>query len=90
MIVDCNSPKSVARLDCVPAHCLSFSIFFLILLIVQDLVLEILLIVTVNIEVFLLQYEETVAKLSFLEVDKPLRVKCISLISGLEMEVRTC
>ena len=64
MIVDCNSPKSVARLDCVPAHCLSFGILLLVVLLVLELILEVLLIVAVDVEVFLLQHEQSMTEIS--------------------------
>ena len=52
IIIDCDATEGITGLDGVPTHRFSFSIFLLILLIVKDLVLEILLIVAVDVEVF--------------------------------------
>jgi hypothetical protein len=57
---------------------------------VLHLVFKILLIIAVDIEVFLLKDEETVAELTGLEIYKPLRIKGKAIIPGLEMEMRTC
>ena len=89
IVVDRDSAKGVAGLDGIPAHRLSFRILLLVLLVVLHLVLEVLLIVAIDAEVLLLEYEEPVTEFALLEVDKPLRIECISLVSGLKMKMRT-
>ena len=81
--------EGIARFDCIPAHCLSFCVFLLVFFVILDLVFEILLVVAVYTEIFLLQYEQAMTEFSFLEVYEPLRVEGISLVSGLEVEMRT-
>ena len=90
IVVDRDSAECIAGLDRIPAHCLSFRIFLLVFFLVLHLVFKILLIVAVDAEVLLLKDEETVTELAFLEVDKPLRIECIALVSCLEVEVRAC
>ena len=87
-VVDGDAAKGVTRLDGVPAHCLSFGILFLVVLLVLYFIVEILLVVTVDIEILLLQDEESVTEKSVFKVYKPLRVKGEAVISRLEMEMR--
>ena len=54
IVVDRDSAKGVAGLDGIPAHRLSFRILLFVLLVVLHLVLEVLLIITVDAEVLLL------------------------------------
>lgn len=89
-VIDGNAAEGVTGLDCVPAHRLPFGILFLIVLVVLNFVFEVLFVVAVDIEILLLQDEETMTEEAFLEVNKPLRVKGKAIIAGLEMEVRAC
>ena len=81
--------QCIAGFNCVPAHCLSFGVFLLVFFVILDLVFEILLVVAVYTEIFLLQYEQAMTEFSFLEVYEPLRIECVTLVSCLEVEVRT-
>ena len=55
---------------------------------VLHLVLEVLLVIAVDIEVFLLEDEEPVTELARLEVDEPLRIEGKAVVACLEMEMR--
>ena len=89
-VVDGYSAKGVAGLNGVPSHRFSFSVLLLVLLLILHLILEVLLVIAINAEVLLLKDKKSVTEFTLLEVDEPLRVKCISLVSGLKMEVRSC
>ena len=82
--------ESVAGFDRVPAHGLSFCIFLLVIFGILHLVLEVLFVIAIYVEVFLLQDKETVTEYALLEIDEPLRVEGEAVVAGLEMEMRAC
>ena len=89
-VIDGNSSKGVTGLDGVPAHSLSFSILFPVILLILHLIIKVLLIIAVDAEVLLLKDKEPMAELALLEVNQPLRIECIALIPCLEVKMRTC
>ena len=87
-VVDRNPSEGISGTDGVVLHRCLFSIFCSILFLILHLILEILLIVAVYIEVFLLQDEEPVTQVTCLDVDEPLRIKSLTVVAGLKMEMR--
>ena len=72
-----------------PSHCRTLSLFPLIIFLILPLIFEILLIVTILAEIFLLEHEEAMTEITCLEINQPLRVKCKALISCFKMKMWT-
>ena len=82
-----NASKCITGLDGIPSHRFSLSILLIIFFILH-FIFEVLLVVAVDIEIFLFQNEQAVTEKPLLKVDKPLRIKCKTIISGLKMKMR--
>ena len=83
-----NASECITGLDGIPSHRFSLSILLLIIFFILHFIFEVLLVVTVDIEIFLFQNEQAVTEKPLLKVDKPLRIKCKTIISGLKIKMR--
>ena len=84
-----DAAQRVARTDLVVFHGRFLGGFLLVLLLVGDLVFEILSGVGVDAEERLLQEEGLAAQRSVLEVDQAFGVERLSVVAGLEVEMRS-